>query len=99
MRSSRFHTSLHRPRLIMGIEKGAFGALVLAASTLLVARAYWLMLALVPAYLLARWLSKKDDQFMEILARYLREEHVFDATTRPNDFRRRPKGFGAGLPR
>lgn len=98
-RSSLFHTSLHRPKLIMGLEKGMFGALVFIAVFALVARAYWIFPLTGVAYLVGRWLSKVDDQYMAILFRYLNEEHVYDATPRPSDFKKRPKGWGRGLPR
>ena len=97
-RSSQFHTSLHRPRLILGIEKGSFGVLVMLATLFLVARLYFAMIALIIPYYMARWLSKKDDQFVAILGRYLMEEHVYDATPRPSDFKKRPPGWGKGLP-
>jgi type IV secretory pathway VirB3-like protein len=97
LRSSAFHPALHRPRLVMGIEKGAFGALVLAAVCMLVFRLYWALLIAPLGWLVARWLSKKDDQFVRVLGAYLREDHVFDATPRPQDVRCRPSGWGRGL--
>jgi len=99
LRSSPFHNSLHRPKLIMGVEKGMFGGLVFVAVFALVARAYWIFPLTVVGYLVGRWLSKVDDQYIAILFRYLNEEHVYDATPRPADFQRRPKGWGRGLPR
>ena len=97
LRSSAFHPALHRPRLVMGIEKGAFGALVLVAVCLLVFRLYWALLTTPLGWILARWLSKKDDQFVRVLGAYLREDHAFDATPRPVDVQRRPAGWGRGL--
>lgn len=41
-RSSTFHTSLHRPRLIMGVEKGIFAGLVLLGVFGLIAKAFWM---------------------------------------------------------
>ena len=98
-RSSPFHPSLHRPKLLMGVEKGMFGALVFVAVFALVARAYWMAPLLAVAWLAGRWLSKADDQYVAILLRYLNEEHVYDATSRPQDLRSRPKGWGFDLPR
>lgn len=83
----------------MGIEKGMFAGLVFMAVFGLVAKAYWLFAVTTVLYLVGRWLSKVDDQYVEVLLRYLNEEHVYDATPRPNDFLRRPKGWGRGLPR
>jgi type IV secretory pathway VirB3-like protein len=97
LRSSVFHRALHRPRLVMGIEKGAFGALVMAAVCLLVFRLYWALLLLPPGWVIARWLSKKDDQFVLVLGSFLREDHVFDATPRSQDVQGRPSGWGRGL--
>jgi type IV secretory pathway TrbD component len=98
-RSSPFHTSLHRPRLIMGLEKGLFGALALAVAFAVVAKAAWFAPLAVVLYLAGRWLSKVDDRYVAILLRYLNEEHVYDATPRPGDFDARPRGWGRGLPR
>lgn len=98
-RSSPFHTSLHRPKLIMGVEKGIFGGLVLWSAFALVANAYWMASLSIMAYLVGRWLSKVDDQYVAILGRYVREDHVYDATPRASDLKKRPKGWGLGLPR
>jgi hypothetical protein len=85
--------------LILGVEKGMFGALVFLAVFALVARAYWVAPLAVLGVLIGRWLSKLDDQYVAILLRYLGEDHVYDATQRPSDFQDRPKGWGRGLPR
>lgn len=98
-RSSPFHTSLHRPKLIMGVEKGTFGGLVFLAVFALVARAYWMAPLALVGFLIGRWLSKVDDQYVAILFRYLNEDHVYDATPRAADFQNRPRGWGRGLPR
>jgi type IV secretory pathway TrbD component len=98
-RFSAFHNSLHRPKLILGVEKGMFAGLVFFAVFGLVARAYWVFPLAFVGFLVGRWLTKRDDQYVAILLRYLGEEHVYDATPRPADFARRPKGWGRGLPR
>ncbi len=99
-RSTPFHSSLHRPRLIMGLEKGAFGAIALLAAFALVVQAAWMFVLVVVGYLVAKWLSKKDDQFFAIFIRFLQEDHVFDSIPRPSDsVSRRPKGWGKGLPK
>ena len=97
-RSSRFHQSLHHSRLIMGIEKTTFGALVFASCFCFVAKSFWGVPLIVVLYLLARWLSKRDGQFMTVFFRYLNEEHVYDATPRIRDYASRPKGWGKNLP-
>lgn len=77
-----------------------FGALVFMGVFALVAQAYWMTPLFVVGFLVGRWLSKVDDQYVTTLARYLREEHVYDATPRPEDYSfKRPKGWGRGLPR
>lgn len=83
----------------MGVEKGMFGGLILLAVFALVARAYWTLPIFVIFFLVGRWLSKVDDQYVAILLRYLNEDHVYDATPRPTDFQRRPKGWGRNIPR
>jgi hypothetical protein len=83
----------------MGVEKGYFGGMALFASIAFGMGAYWLLPMTIVLYLVGKWLSKKDDQFVVILARYLQEEHVYDATPRPSDYARRPKGWGKGIPR
>ena len=97
-RSSPFHQSLHRPRLIMGVEKSSFAGLALVGTFLIVAKSYWGIPIVFLGYLIARWLSKRDDQFIGILMRYLREGHIYDATPRLEDAKSRPKGWGRGLP-
>ncbi|MCV0439006.1 MAG: VirB3 family type IV secretion system protein [Hydrogenophaga sp.] len=98
-RSSPFHISLHRPKLIMGVEKGSFAGIVFLAVFALVAKMYWAFPVVGVIYLIARWVTKKDDQFVAILLRYLNEEHVYDATPRASDVNSRPRGWGKGLPR
>ena len=83
----------------MGVEKGSFAFITFIGVFALVAKAYWSFPILVLAYLIARWVTKKDDQYVGILLTYLNEDHVYDATPRPEDFNRRPRGWGKGLPR
>ena len=82
----------------MGVEKGSFGGIALIATFCVVGRVYWGLLVCMAFYMLARWLTKKDDQFIGILLRYLDEQHVYDATPRLHDYESRPKGWGKGLP-
>lgn len=97
-RISPFHKSLHRPRLIMGIEKGSFAVLLLLATFFLVAQLYMAMLFMILPYFVAKWLTKKDDQFVAVFAQYLMEDHAFDSQVRPGDFNKRPARWGRGLP-
>lgn len=98
-RSSAFHQSLNRPKLLMGIEKSAFAGLALAGTFAFVAKTYWGIPIVAILFMVARWLSKRDDKFVEILFRYLNEDHVYDATPRPSDHQVRPKGWGKGIAR
>jgi type IV secretory pathway TrbD component len=98
-RSSPFHKALHRPRLIMGVEKGMFGCLALVFAMLFGMRLYSFLPLLGFLYFVGRWLTKVDDQYVAVLSRYLQEEHVYDATPRPSDADARPKGWGRGLHR
>lgn len=98
-RSSEFHTSLHRPRLIAGVEKGSFAALCLIGVFSFVAGAYWFLPIVALIYFMARWLSKKDPQFVALTLNYLNEHHVYDALPRPEDTKRRPKGWGQNTQR
>lgn len=98
-RASVFHQSLNRPRLILGIEKAAFGGLALAASFAMVAKSYWGFPVIFVVYLIARWLSKRDPLFVAVLFRYLSEGHVYDATPRLEDTQSRARGWGRSLPR
>jgi hypothetical protein len=82
----------------MGVERSSFGALALAATMCIVAQSYWGIPVVGVLYFAARWLSKKDDQFIGILIVYLNESHVYDATPRLSDHNSRPKGWGKGLP-
>lgn len=82
----------------MGVEKASFGGLAFALSFLVVAKFYWAMGFIVIAYLLMRWLTKRDGQFMAVFFRYLNEDHIYDATPRTDDFKKRPKGWGRGIP-
>ncbi len=83
----------------MGVEKGMFAGLVLLAVFGLVARAFWIFPLVLIGFFVGRWLSKRDDQYVATLLRYLGEDHIYDATPRAEDFRNRPKGWGRGLPR
>ena len=97
-RSSTFHTSLQRARLILGVEKGSFAVLVLLTMFFLVAQFYAGFAISLLGYFIARWMTKKDDSFVGAFAKYLQEEHTFDATPRPSDSKNRPKGWGRGVP-
>ena len=72
---------------------------MLAASFAFVAQAYWAMPLMIVIWYIAKWLTKKDDQYVGILLKYLYEDHVYDATPRSTDYEKRPVGWGRNLPR
>lgn len=82
----------------MGVEKGFFAGLVIAGTMFLGFHFYSALLLLPVGFLIGRWLSKRDDQFVALLIKYLDEGHVYDATPRQTDAKMRPKGWGRGLP-
>ena len=97
-RSSPFHAALHRPRLILGVEKGFFAGLVIAGTMFLGLHLYSGFVFLPLFFLIGRWLSELEDQFVPLLLRYLQEGHVFDSTPRTTDRQERARGWGRDLP-
>lgn len=63
-----------------------------------VARVYWIMPGALLLWFVARWATKKDPAWMEILELYLKEEHIYDSIPRFKEFMKRPSGWGKGLP-
>ncbi len=82
----------------MGVEKGFFAGIVIAGTLFLGFHLYSALLLLPPGFLVGRWLSKRDDQFVGLLIKYLDEGHVFDATPRTGIVKSRPRGWGRDLP-
>lgn len=98
-RYSRFHRSLNRPRLLMGVEKGAFGVLTIVGSFAFASQSLWGIPIVIISFMIARWLSKIDDKFVQVFLTYIKEEHVYDAIPRASDHMTRPRGWGRGIPR
>lgn len=99
-RSSVFHASLHRPKTVMGIEPYAFYAVAFMGSFFFASRAYSALPVVVLAFLVARWLTKKDPQFMATFLKYIEERDAYSALPHSEDWSgtRRPVGWGRGLP-
>jgi type IV secretory pathway VirB3-like protein len=97
-RASVFHASLHRPKTVMGIEPYAFYAVAFMGSFFFASKAYVVLPLVVLAYFAARWLTKKDPQFMATFMKYIEERHAYSALPRPEDWSKRPIGWGRGLP-
>jgi type IV secretory pathway VirB3-like protein len=97
-RESRFHPSLNRPKLFLGVPLNAFLLIVLGGSFAFVARIYWIVPGAFLLWLIAKWLTKRDSAWMDILEHYLKEEHVYDSVPRAKEYKRRPEGWGRGLP-
>ncbi|MDP3139748.1 MAG: VirB3 family type IV secretion system protein [Burkholderiaceae bacterium] len=97
-RDSVFHGSLNRPQLYAGVPRAAFMVVVLGGMFLFVARLYHGVPAALLLWALARWLTRRDPAWLDILVRYLEEAHAYDSLPRPRDCQRRPRGWGRGLP-
>ena len=97
-RSSTFHSSLNRPQLYAGVPTMEFLLIMLGGSFCFVAKIYQAIPAMLLLWVIARWLTKKDTAWAEILQQYLRETHVYDSLPRPVTFLNRPRGWGKGLP-
>lgn len=97
-RGSTFHSSLNRPKLYAGVPKLAFMLIVLGGCFCFVAKIYAALPACILLWAIARWLTKKDPAWVEILEQYMRENHVYDSLPRPKEFDARPAGWGKGLP-
>lgn len=84
----------------MGIEPYAFYGVAFVGSFFFAGGAYAALPIVPVAFLIARWLTKKDPQFMAIFLRYLDERDAYSALPRPEDWTgtRRPAGWGRGLP-
>lgn len=97
-RSTRFYVSLNRDKTMMGVEQNAFMVVAFFASILFAYQLYK-ALAFVPLlHMLMQWFTKKDYYFFRIFLRYLDEADAYSSVTRPDDWQRRPIGWGRGLP-
>ncbi len=84
---------------MMGMDPKAFYAIAFVGSMLFANKAYPPLLVLLPAFSVARLLTKKDPQFMEIFIKYLDERDAYTSIPRPSDWtKKRPAGWGKGLP-
>lgn len=82
----------------MGVEKKAFMVVAFYASAMF-ANGILVGLAFVPfIHALMRWLTKKDHMFFELFMRYMNESDAYSSLPRPSDWKRRPLGWGRGLP-
>lgn len=97
-RHSVFHASLHRPKTVMGADPMGFYGSAFLGSFFFASKAYIAMPVALLAFLIARWLTKKDPQFMSIFLRYVDESHAYTSIPRPTDWSERPPGWGKGLP-
>lgn len=97
-RGSVFHRSLNRPKLFVGIPLNAFLVIVLGGSFAFVAKVYWVIPCAALLWLIAKWLTKRDPAWMDVLEMYIKESHVYDSIPRKSTFNKRPAGWGKGLP-
>lgn len=82
----------------MGSDPMVFYSCAVLASMMFALEAYLLMPTTFIAFLMGRWMTKKDPLFFTIFLRYLDEKHAFSSLPRPEDWSRRPAGWGRGLP-
>lgn len=99
-RSSVFHASLHRPKLVMGMDPLAFYVVAGYGSVMFAVGAYPALLAIPPLFAGGRLMSKKDPHFMGIFLKYLDQGEAYSSIPRPGDWTNpnRPVGWGRGLP-
>lgn len=83
---------------MMGVERKAFMVVAFTASTLFANQLYLALLMVPFLHMLMQWLTKKDYHFFSIFLKYLNESDAYSAITRPEDWQRRPLGWGRGLP-
>ena len=95
-RSSTFHPSLHRPKLVMGADPMAFYGAAFLGSFFFASKAYLALPVALIAFVIGRWMTKKDPNFMTIFMRYLDEKDAYSPLPTPTDWARRPIGWGRG---
>jgi type IV secretory pathway TrbD component len=96
-RSSTFHPSLNRPRLVMGIGTEAFGLESSMAVMALNLHSWVLGVFVVPMHLFFRWLYRSDAALLRAYLRYVKEADLYDPWVRESVLRMRPVGFGRSL--
>ena len=97
-RTSRSHKSLRRTALFAGIPLNAFMVIVLGGSFALVARMYWFLPTAFILWWMAKWATKRDPYWMDLLQLYIYEGNVYDSLPREKTWNSRPKGWGKGIP-
>jgi len=96
-RSSIFHPSLNRPRLVMGIGTEAFGLESSMAVMALNLHSWVLGVFVLPLHLFFRWLYRSDAALLRAYLRYLKEADLYDPWARQGVVSDRPEGFGRRL--
>jgi type IV secretory pathway TrbD component len=96
-RSSNFHPSLNRPRLVMGIGTEAFGLESSMAVMALNLHSWVLGVFVLPLHLFFRWLYRSDSVLLRAYLRYMKEADLYDPWVRETARAKRPAGFGRGL--
>jgi hypothetical protein len=82
----------------MGVESMAFMMVAFVASLMFANGLYMGLLAMPVLHGFMQWLTKKEYYFFRIFIKYLNESDAYSSLPRPEDWRRRPKGWGVGLP-
>ncbi|MEY4564384.1 MAG: hypothetical protein RLZZ618_3661 [Pseudomonadota bacterium] len=96
-RSSVFHMSLNRPKLVLGVGSEAFGLLVVVTVLAINLRSLPLAMSLPALYLFLRWVYRKDAVLLKAFMQYLKQADLYDPWVRSAVVDTRPKGCGRGL--
>lgn len=97
-RQSRFYASLNRDKTIMGVERNAFMVVAFLASILFAYQLYKALVFVPLLHTFMQFLTKKDYYFFKLFMNYLNEPDAYSSLPRPEDWQRRPIGWGRGLP-
>jgi type IV secretory pathway VirB3-like protein len=96
-RSSVFHMSLNRPKLVLGVGSEAFGLLVVVTVLAINLRSLPLAMSLPALYLFLRWVYRKDAVLLKAFMQYLKQADLYDPWVHSAVVDTRPKGCGRGL--
>jgi type IV secretory pathway VirB3-like protein len=84
--------------LFGGVPLNAFLLIVLGGSFAVVAQMYWFLPSAVILWWLAKWATRRDPMWMDLLQLYVYEKDVYDSLPRNTVWNSRPKGWGKGIP-
>lgn len=98
MRESTVHLSLNRKNTILGVDSRVFG-IEAGLLAIFISLQLWSFLLLLPfIHFLAKWAQARDERLFEAAMRYTREANTWDPWHHHALTKKRPEGFGRGLP-